>query len=161
MKPIVLACALLVTATAFSAELSPALEREGDFFIADKKGVILQVGHFDLDFTALYRTYAAREEFHGKANFSIGRYDAGKVVDVTSSVMTYSIGERDAVLHLRPGVGDGGLDLIFRFDPSADVLTAEVEEGNIAGPRVVGSADIRFRRKEPNHSSQPTRSARG
>jgi len=149
MHRITLVCALLVTAAAFAAELSPALEREGDFFITDKKGTIRQVGHFDLDFTSLYRAYAAGNAFRGKTRFSMGRYDAGKVVDVTSSVMTYSIGERQAVLHLRPGIEDGGLDLLFRFDPSADVLTADVEEGNIAGPRTVGSADIRFRKREP------------
>jgi hypothetical protein len=150
MKRLILACILFVTNVAFGAELSPALEREGDFYISDKKGAILQVGHFDLDFTALYRDYSAGKEFQGKARFSLGRYEAGNVVDVTSSVMAYVIGERHAVLHLRPGIEDGGLDLLFRFDPSSDVLTADVEEGNIAGPRVVGSADIRFRRKKLN-----------
>lgn len=125
----------------------PTLESEGDFFIADPKGIIRNVGHIDLDFPSLYRAYAAGKSFHGKARFSMGVYDGGKVSEVGTSGMSYSFDEQRAVFRLQTSTEGGHLDLVFQFDPSLDILTAEVEEGTSAGPHVVGSADIRFRKK--------------
>ena len=137
---------LALTSLGAGRNLSPVLELPGDFFIADVKGVIRYVGHLSLDFDAIYRDYASHGESSGSGVYSLARYDQGKPTDIETRKLTFSIGSGSSFFHLRPSVADAELDLEFSFDPKIAVVTAKVIEGNIAGSKHVGFADIRLRR---------------
>lgn len=144
--------AMLAAATTWAGELSPAMDQPGEFRVLNAEGKIQLVGRFELDLTALFRTYANAKGGRRRAPFTIGEYREGKIVNVDKGIAEYSISDDQIVFRFRPDVEDAGLYFFIHFDPSKEVSFGEAYEGNIAGPKPAGAAQVRFREKKPNQS---------
>ena len=155
MHVIVLSLILAIVPAAWAAQLSPAMDQLGDFTVIDEGGQIQLVGRFEMDLALFFRAYADARRERGRAPFVIGRYREGKIMDASKGVMEYSISDDRIVFNFRPGVQDAGLIFLIHFDPSKEISFGEASEGNEAGPRPVGTANVRFRKKEPNQSLEP------
>jgi len=148
MRATILSLMLAIIPSIWAAQLSPTMEQPGDFVVIDSNGRIQFVGRFEADLTVFFRAYAEGRSERGRAPFVIGLFREGKIVDSSKGVLEYSISEERIVFTFSPGVQDAGLSFLIHFDPSTEVSLGEATEGNIAGPKPVGTAHVRFKKKE-------------
>jgi len=153
--PNILAILLLATAIPVQAvQLSLAMEEPGEFLVVDKRNTIHVVGRIEMDFTVFFRAYAEGKTTGGTAPFAVGQYSSGKIADINKGVLAYSMAGDQIVFDFRPGVADAGMSFEIRFDPSLEVALGEASEAYESGPKRLGTAHLRFRKKESSQSAQ-------
>ena len=146
MRAIILALLLVTGPTTWAGQLSPAMDQLGDFIVIDAKGEVQLVGRFEMDLTVFSRAYADGNKKRGNAPFTIGQYRGGQIVAARKGTMEYSITDNRIVFSFSPNMEDAGLTFLIRFDPSEEVSFGPASQGNIAGPKTVGTAHVRFRK---------------
>ncbi|MEO6996421.1 MAG: hypothetical protein ABI273_22660 [Lacunisphaera sp.] len=153
MRVLILSLVFVIVPPAWAAPLSRAMDQPGDFIVIDERGQIQLVGRLEMDPTLFFRAYADGRRERGRAFFVIGQYREGKIVDASKGVVEYTISDDQIVFSFNPGVQDAGLTFLIHFDPSKEISVGDASEGNVAGPRSVGAAHVRFRKQELKSTS--------